>query len=254
MKCNAAEDTQLCNLKECPEDCIQNEWGKWSQCSNDDHCTGGKKERRRTIFRSPKVGGVACGPSQQFEECDSAKCIEHCKMSAWAPWSACSTNCGTMGTKHRTRTVVKEAGIGGNRCPPSQETHLCKEKCEVIEGSDKCGQQTYDLEDEGEPATGHTWKVNAICTYGQYRLTFAHEDNHGEHRDDVPAHVTVDGRSVPMVFEGTISTALVNLQVGQNEILVSAGENMLPTIKSLTVNEVSAGASDSQASDYEATR
>jgi len=42
----------------------------------------------------------------------------------WQPWSACSSRCG-LGTRRRTRRVVRTASNGGRPCPSTVQKGIC---------------------------------------------------------------------------------------------------------------------------------
>ena len=63
--------------------------------------------RRRRRYQPPPCGAVDC------------------QVDSWTSWSACSHQCGTSGTQHRTRTVTQAASCGGS-CPYSlRQTQAC---------------------------------------------------------------------------------------------------------------------------------
>jgi hypothetical protein len=52
-----------------------------------------------------------------------------CKLSAWSPWSACSSSCG-QAQRQRRRTVKRLPSIGGQSCPEASEL-VQKEYCDL---------------------------------------------------------------------------------------------------------------------------
>lgn len=119
--CPALEETQAC-AQCCPVDCAVGAWGAWSPCSAG--CGGGTTTRARGVIQSPLLSGAACPDLEEAQACNTGPCVPvDCTVSAWGPWSLCSSASG--GTQNRTRTVLQEPSNGGAACPALEETQAC---------------------------------------------------------------------------------------------------------------------------------
>jgi hypothetical protein len=114
-KCPPQRLNQSCNEIACPIDCDAGEWSEWSRCSV--NCSGGIRERIRSIKQHSRYGGEACGPASDAEACNTQDCDKPCELSTWSKLSSmrCTRACGG-GLKWSVRNVAKPA-IGGGTCP-----------------------------------------------------------------------------------------------------------------------------------------
>lgn len=128
--CPPSREVRTCNDHSCPLDCVTSAWAQWGTCSKS--CGEGSQERTRTIVTLAAHGG-ACGALSQRRFCQDKPCPEHCEVSSFAAWGACSTSCGT-GQRQRARSVVVKNRHGGLSCPHLVEkgdcnTHACPVDC-----------------------------------------------------------------------------------------------------------------------------
>lgn len=106
-------DKALSEIRECARnscggpaavDCAYGDWEDWQACSRCD----GERKRTRKILAYAANGGRACNSfdSEEVGSCPR-KCGEptYCAWTSWAPWSRCSTDCGTGGKRHRRRKL-----------------------------------------------------------------------------------------------------------------------------------------------------
>ncbi|KAL5016463.1 hypothetical protein ScPMuIL_006052 [Solemya velum] len=93
-------DTQECNMHNCPVDGFWYEWDDWSECNVT--CNGGKQVRER-ICEPPKYGGAECdGEPIDYKVCNENKCPIPGIWLEWTSWSHCTLTCGS-GQRHRSR-------------------------------------------------------------------------------------------------------------------------------------------------------
>uniref|UniRef100_A0A8W8ND26 Spondin-like TSP1 domain-containing protein n=1 Tax=Magallana gigas TaxID=29159 RepID=A0A8W8ND26_MAGGI len=109
-----------CLQKHCPVDGALSAWQHWSHCSAT--CEGQRKRTRTCV--PPQYGGAPCrGNTVDTQACGSTHCPVDGKLTAWTPWSPCSTTC--EGIKKRTR-VCHPPKYGGAACRGSTvETMAC---------------------------------------------------------------------------------------------------------------------------------
>jgi hypothetical protein len=114
-KCPPRELNMSCNVKKCPINCDVGEWSEWSRCSV--NCSGGIRERVRSIKQHARYGGDACGPASDTEPCNTRDCDKECQLSPWSLLSSmrCTRACGG-GLKWSVRNVAEPA-IGQGSCP-----------------------------------------------------------------------------------------------------------------------------------------
>jgi hypothetical protein len=104
--------------------------------------------------------------------------------------------------------------------------------------------QVYNKKGGWRAAYGHTWAVNDVREYGEYKVRFWHAPPAA----DIVAHITIDGEyTLPVKFAAgaTRTSALVYFKGGNNSMKVSAGEKSLPHINKFSVTEVHAGSAGS---------
>ena len=113
--CDTQSGTQVCNIHECPVDCILSAWSTYGACTVT--CGGGSRSRTRSIAQRALYGGIACGSLHEndLNQCETTPCPTHCEHSAWENWSTCSKSCGS-GNTHRTRTITQHPANGGIAC------------------------------------------------------------------------------------------------------------------------------------------
>jgi len=114
-KCPPLKLNQICNMVQCPIDCIQSQWSEWSSCSS--QCGGGIREKIRSIKRSERFNGEPCGPATETETCNLQNCDKDCVLGQWSKLSSmrCTRACGG-GVKWSFREVVANP-IGSGTCP-----------------------------------------------------------------------------------------------------------------------------------------
>ncbi|CAE7739327.1 Sspo [Symbiodinium sp. CCMP2592] len=120
--CEAAEkkQTEECNTKECPVDCVISDWQDWGHCAP--NCQGHRK-RNRMIIQAASHGGQACGDTKEEESCDGV-CTD-CEYEDWSAWVECPVTCGG-GNQNRTRDVAVPPTNGGKACVGNKtETRAC---------------------------------------------------------------------------------------------------------------------------------
>jgi len=92
------------------------------------------------VLRAAAFGGLACGPSQRTQPCNTHMCVD-CKVSDWSAWSDCSKKCGG-GVRESTLRILTQSGVGGKQCPAiTKRTEKCNEQpcpidCEVGQWSE----------------------------------------------------------------------------------------------------------------------
>lgn len=132
-----AADTKYGNVLDA--DCAFGEWSAWQGCETSD-CSA-LATRTRTITQQSSGAGAPCiGSSNLIETntCDvllSMTCgVAACQYSEWSNWSSCpdicitnANDCSEVGTRVRTRTVLRPAMPGGTPCDWSSlvQTELC---------------------------------------------------------------------------------------------------------------------------------
>ncbi len=120
--CPALAQTQACNTRACPVDCIVSGWSSWSACSA--QCNGGSQIKTRSVITRNANGGAACPSLSESQSCNTRPCAVHCQVSAWSTWSSCSKACGG-GSQAQTRSVIVRPAFGGNACPTLTQIQSC---------------------------------------------------------------------------------------------------------------------------------
>lgn len=142
-ECPHLVEEKECNSQPCGtidglEWCDLTPWSNFSDCSA--KCGGGIRVRDRLLIRRPLNESIECGALQQRSLCNTHPCPEDCEVSAWGPWSPCSSSC-SGGIRVRTRRVLSPSRNGGRMCPPLHqwcECNLlpCPKDCRVGKWSD----------------------------------------------------------------------------------------------------------------------
>jgi len=94
-------------------DCNVALWTEWTGCCNSE------RKRRRTTIRNDHCKAVG-----EVEDCSGDYCPVDCEVSEWSDWSKClmtrvdslCKDCKVL-IANRSRHVVADAKLGGNRCP-----------------------------------------------------------------------------------------------------------------------------------------
>ncbi|GFR75935.1 thrombospondin type-1 domain-containing protein 7B [Elysia marginata] len=137
----------------CPVDCQMSDWTDWSPCSV--QCGSGISYRSRKVVTQQANGGRLCpftpGKTKEAEpvteplvvSCEEP-CDNDCLMTAWTPWTHCTTSCG-LGTTRRRRSILKHRVGLGRQCPLKlEQTKPCFNKgCYVwsVSGWSSCSTQ-----------------------------------------------------------------------------------------------------------------
>jgi hypothetical protein len=151
------------------QDCIVSDWSELSDCTADACGTSGTQTRTRTILQESKSGGMSCPPLVEVVRCDALPCPVDCEVSDWSELSDCSAqDCGTTGTRTRTRTITRPPLYDGLLCPSLSETILCEAPpcpidCEV---SDWSPYTDCDAQDCG--TTGTRTQTRTVIRDPQY--------------------------------------------------------------------------------------
>eukprot|EP00397_Hematodinium_sp_SG-2012_P004784 GEMP01004798.1.p1 GENE.GEMP01004798.1~~GEMP01004798.1.p1 ORF type:complete len:1067 (+),score=271.95 GEMP01004798.1:195-3395(+) len=115
--CNESlQEIRGCNTDACGsrQDCKWGEWSEYSACS--ESCSGGHKNRDRSIMIAPRFGGKMCEAKSKSETapCNTRSCDVGCidaTWGSWTEWGECSASCG-VSYRMRSRTV----GVQANHC------------------------------------------------------------------------------------------------------------------------------------------
>jgi hypothetical protein len=118
----------VCNVQECPVDCVWAPWHDPSPCTKS--CGGGSFKRHRSKIQAVANGGKSCDgePSTEIGPCNVEPCAVDCQFLEWSTWSECSESCGG-GTKTALRNATKPEH-GGAEC---SEANMTKEaECNTV--------------------------------------------------------------------------------------------------------------------------
>lgn len=132
--CEGGErEEEACNEIPCAINCLWNEFGNWSTCTEE--CGGGTQTRVRTIQQEAAYGGVVCsGYATESRNCNEQPCRRDCEWAPFAEWTPCSKSCGT-GDQTRSRIQLQTALNGGLDCDGEAvierecNTQLCPVDC-----------------------------------------------------------------------------------------------------------------------------
>lgn len=136
-------------------------WGDWGPCSN--HC--GEGIRTRVQIR--KKRSHSCNVLSEQQKCVGEACnnTDHCQVSKWSPWSACSHTCGPKARKTKLRTILQHPAPNGRPCPELLMTAPCEvpQFCETnlaLDKSNHCvsedGTKTYAENERWDPVECRT--------------------------------------------------------------------------------------------------
>ncbi|XP_045160489.2 SCO-spondin-like [Mercenaria mercenaria] len=127
------QESQSCNLTNCPVNGSFTEWSSWNDCSVT--CGNGIHTRTRNCSDpEPLYGGDDCvGEVEETESCSFGPCPVDGYWSNWEEWTTCSASCDS-GTRERTRTCVEPLN-GGNPCDgASKQVEFCNIKACPLDG------------------------------------------------------------------------------------------------------------------------
>jgi len=120
--CPKSSETQSCNTKPCPVDCVHGAWSQFSACTKS--CGTGKQFRVRNILQDAQYGGRTCGVTHVSTTCNTVACPVNCEVTSWGALSKCSKVCG-WGWQVHTRSIAVQPANGGTACPKLQQSHPC---------------------------------------------------------------------------------------------------------------------------------
>ncbi|CAG5124423.1 unnamed protein product, partial [Candidula unifasciata] len=126
-------ETNVCGTgTECPEKCVDGNWGSWqpwSPCSVS--CGSGTRERRRSCDSpSPSECGKTCfGREFEINTCETGReCTEECingNWGSWSSWSACPVSCGDAVIERRRLCNNPPPNVCGQTCVgPMEDSKL----------------------------------------------------------------------------------------------------------------------------------
>jgi hypothetical protein len=129
-----------CGTGPCPVDCEVSGWGVM-QCSKP--CGGGVSAHIRTVTVDAVGGGTACPPLTKSVACNTAACLPcgngasaagaaDCAVADWTAWSPCTSGCGGLGVRVRSRRVVHPPHCAGAPCPALLHISHCNTQPCVI--------------------------------------------------------------------------------------------------------------------------
>eukprot|EP00937_MAST-01D_sp_MAST-1D-sp2_P002802 g2802.t1 len=131
--CGGLSTTGPCSHETpCPQDCVMEQWGSWTLCSQ--QCGVGTQERERGVEIPRKNTGKRCGAEKQVRSCLVKPCPMDCIMTPWGSWSKCTAMCGAnngKGFRERARGVQRMPRSSGAGCSHRHEKQGCGVVCPV---------------------------------------------------------------------------------------------------------------------------
>ncbi|KAL3873180.1 hypothetical protein ACJMK2_036328 [Sinanodonta woodiana] len=126
-------ETEACNLRCCPKDCVFTPWSEWMMCSCSNYTCQEPGDRYvchrlRTKLEEAECGGYC--DNRIFEDgCGKLCCYADCVQGTWTFWGACVGQCEQIGVMNRTRRALQEPRCGGKQCKESYEEMECMGGC-----------------------------------------------------------------------------------------------------------------------------
>jgi hypothetical protein len=165
--CPPLTQTRACNTRDCPINCAQGPWSKWTACSKSCGRGAVMKSWRKTL-QTAANGGKRCSASTRQAKCRYNACATDCNYSDWSLFNKCSASCGG-GYKIARRTVVAEATKDGDKCKDSEQkmTESCNnQKCPIDCGVTGWGAYSKCSKSCGEGVMTRKRTVNAKRGFG----------------------------------------------------------------------------------------
>ena len=129
--------TESCNERCCPENCIYTEWASWGEslCAarvcDDTPAPYEVCYRYRKMTHPASCGGYCPGTTVDYK-CGHLCCYRDCVVSTWQEWGSCISYCEQIGVRNRTRAVEQQPQCGGFACPDLyEETECTGKRCPV---------------------------------------------------------------------------------------------------------------------------
>ncbi|KAH9492583.1 Hemicentin-1 [Bulinus truncatus] len=127
----AVNETQTCNLYNCPVDGQWMEWQSWSPCSVT--CGVGKKNRKRDCYLGLYGGNNCTGSYSEEQLCNETSCPVDGKWMTWSLWGQCSQTCGN-GYQSRERLCDGPFFGGANCLGAVKESQSCNNQSCAMDG------------------------------------------------------------------------------------------------------------------------
>ena len=85
--CPHLQETSRCTVTE-DRNCVVGQWSPWFRCSTT--CGEGEMTREKSIIKQKTCNGLCVETLSEKKNC-SQYIPTDCKLSAWTPWTECST-------------------------------------------------------------------------------------------------------------------------------------------------------------------